>query len=130
MKKQTTLINSQTLIAMNDSMHQAGQVANEAAARVAFDDHIVRKATNTIRRKMADLALFEQFLNSAGVPASALFDNPQAWRGVTWGLVEASKYGSCEPAMLLGASMEDSLRFAHMRRSPPKRGRSRLKKAS
>jgi integrase len=49
------------------------------------------KADNTIRRKMADLALFETFLRSAGVPASGLYDNPQAWRGVTWGLVQAFK---------------------------------------
>jgi integrase len=103
MKKQTTLITSQNLIAMNDSMHQAGQAANEAAARVAFDDHIVRKATNTIRRKMADLALFEQFLNSAGVPASALFDNPQAWRGVTWGLVEGFKVWQLRNGYAIGS---------------------------
>ena len=76
MKKQSAMIkqqDSQWLVAMNDIMLQAGQ-----AARVAFDDHTARKANNTIRRKMADLALFEQFLNSVGVPFAGLFDNPQA----------------------------------------------------
>jgi len=32
-----------------------------------------RKADNTIRRKIADLQLFEAFLQSARVPASGLF---------------------------------------------------------
>src|SRR5215204_4308807 len=79
------------LAQLNDVMTQAGQAANEQASRIAFDDHTARKADNTIRRKIADLALFETFLRSAGVPASGLFDNPQAWRGVTWGLVESFK---------------------------------------
>jgi integrase len=94
MKKQTAMIRQQdpqTLAILNDIMHQAGQAANTQAARIAFDDHTARKAYNTIRRKISDLALFEDFLQSAGVPAVGLYDHPQAWRGVTWGLVEAFK---------------------------------------
>jgi|GEM_PF-3263204 hypothetical protein len=78
--------NPQTLGLMNDIMTQAGQAANEAGTRHAFTDHTdhtARKAGNTIRRKIADLVLFETFLRSAGVPASQLYDNPQAWRGIT-----------------------------------------------
>src|SRR5688572_32869335 len=81
----------ESLARLNDIMQQAGQAANEQAARVAFADHTARKASNTIRRKMADLALFETFLRSAGVPASGLYDNAEAWRGITWGIVEAFK---------------------------------------
>ena len=94
MKKDTAMIKqpgSDSLVVMNDIMHQAGQAANEQAARLAFDDHTACKANNTIRRKIADLALFEQFLNSVGVPVAGLFNNPQAWRGVTWGLAETFK---------------------------------------
>jgi hypothetical protein len=68
----------QALAVMNDLMTQAGQAANEAGARHAFEDHTARKANNTIRRKIADLALFETFLQSAGVPVTGLYDNPQA----------------------------------------------------
>lgn len=53
-----------------------------------FADHISTKAENTKRRKRADLRLFEKFLQSAGVPAAGLFENPQAWRGVTYNLVK------------------------------------------
>jgi hypothetical protein len=94
MKKTTAIIQrpeSSNLAVMNDIMHQAGQAANEAAARFAFGDHAARKAANTVRRKIADLALFETFLQSAGVPASGLYESPHAWRGVTWGLVEGFK---------------------------------------
>ena len=70
MKKQTAVITHQDLgqlARMDDIMQQAGQAANEAGARHAFEDHTARKADNTIRRKIADLALFEKFLQSAGV---------------------------------------------------------------
>src|SRR5689334_4590456 len=87
----TTHQDLQALARLNDVMTQAGQAANQVAARRTFDEHTDRKAHNTIRRKRADLALFETFLNRAGVPAAGLFDNPQAWHGVTWGLVEAFK---------------------------------------
>lgn len=77
------------LAQLNDIMSQAGTAANRAAVLHTFADHANRKADNTIRRKRADLALFEMFLQSAGVPAIDLFSNPQAWRGVSWGIVKA-----------------------------------------
>src|SRR5688572_30725707 len=93
----------ESLARLNDIMQQAGQVANEQAARVAFEDHTARKANNTIRRKIADLALFETFLQSAGVPATNLYDNPHAWRGVTWGLVEAFKVWMLQEGYAIGS---------------------------
>jgi integrase len=93
MKTTTVIIHAQqdpdALARLNDVMHQAGQAANEAAARGTFADHISTKAENTERRKKADLALFETFLRSAGVPAAELYEHPHAWHGVTWGLVKA-----------------------------------------
>jgi integrase len=94
MKKQTTIIprpESTTLAVMNNVMHQAGQVANQAAGRRAFDRHIEGKARNTERRKRADLELFETFLRSVTIPAEGMFDDPRAWQGVTWGIVESFK---------------------------------------
>ncbi|MEO7840669.1 MAG: tyrosine-type recombinase/integrase [Anaerolineales bacterium] len=73
----------------NDSIAIAVQAANEAGALHVFADHASRKADNTNRRKRADLALFETFLNSVSVPAAGLYDHPEAWRGVTWGIVKA-----------------------------------------
>ena len=85
----------------------AGQAANHHAARGVFADYLSRKADNTIRRQAADLARFADYLNDVGARAGvslgtvlaefaqavAAFPNgPQpdadAWRGVTWGLVE------------------------------------------
>jgi hypothetical protein len=83
MNAQLTRTDPEQPARLNDIMRQAG----EAAACGTFADHTPRKANNTIRRKIADLALFGTFLQSAGVPASGLYDNPQAWRGVTWRLV-------------------------------------------
>lgn len=79
------------LARMNDVMKQAGQAANKAAARGSFARHLEGKATNTERRKRSDLDLFEAFLRSVSIPAAGMFDNPQAWHGVTWGIVESFK---------------------------------------
>ncbi len=85
----TTQTDRAPLAFVNDMMKQAGKIANKAAARQTFADHTARKSDNTIRRKIADLALFETFLNSANIPARDLYNDPQAWRGVTWGIVKA-----------------------------------------
>jgi integrase len=94
MNKQTAITTRPApvdLARLNDAMAQAGPAANKAAAQGVFTEHTARKATNTERRKRADLALFETFLQSANIPARDLFTNPQAWAGVTWGIVEAFK---------------------------------------
>ena len=64
---QTKHQDSQSVAHLNDIMQQAGQATNEAAASHVFADHIARKSDNTIRRKIAHLALFETFLQSAGL---------------------------------------------------------------
>ena len=72
MDKQTAITTQQDpaqLARLKDIMEQAGLAPNETAARYAFADHTARKANNTIRLKVADSALFESFLQSAGVPA-------------------------------------------------------------
>lgn len=72
------------------SLTQAGDAANEAAARSAFADYRSRKADNTLRRQDTDLNLFAQYLAQATggqAPTPAMLAlNPDAWRGVTWGL--------------------------------------------
>ena len=91
------------IAALNTIMHQAGTAANQHATARIFDDHTERKAENTIRRKRADLALFEDFLNGAGVPAAGLYDDPRTWSGVTWGLVEAFKVWQLQQGYAVGS---------------------------
>ena len=69
---------------------QAGQAANQAAARYRFADYQQRRAEHTLRRQQADLSLFCRFLSDLlEIEVGDLFLQPEAWRGVTWGLVEA-----------------------------------------
>ena len=70
-------------------LEQAGQAANKAASAGIFTDYQDRKSDNTLRRHNADLARFVDFLNSADVPCGDLLTNPEAWRGVSWGIVKA-----------------------------------------
>jgi hypothetical protein len=77
---------------------RAGQVANAIAAQNVFTDYRSRRAANTIRRQTEDLALFAEMLNAVSLNAAANLDDliaeddltttPDAWRGVTWGLVK------------------------------------------
>jgi integrase len=72
----------------NSPIVLAGQAANKEAAKIIFTDYRSRKAANTIRRQDADLALFAEYLQSAGVSVAGFADDPRAWQGITWGLVE------------------------------------------
>jgi len=92
--KQTAITPSQpaaSLSLINDRMNQAAPAANKAAARRVFAEHVNGKAHNTERRKIADLNLFAEFLQSVEIPADgeSLFSNPQAWHGMDWGIVQA-----------------------------------------
>ena len=77
------------------TLHGAGQAANKYAQAGAFDDYLSRKAPNTALAQRNDLAVFCAFLGAvhagAEIPVDAvrLQREPEAWRGVTWGLVEA-----------------------------------------
>ena len=64
--------------------------ADTAAARRVFTDYAARRAPHTRRRQHADLAAFAAFLDTVGIATSAdaLQSNPEAWRPLTWGLVE------------------------------------------
>jgi hypothetical protein len=78
-------------IELSTSLADAGQAANEAAALSVFADYRCQKAENTIRRQGVILASFSDYLAQVAgeVPTSeALASDPEAWRGVTWGLVD------------------------------------------
>lgn len=68
-----------------------GQAANAAAARHIFEDYRARRSENTLRRQDADLDLFAQYLADVGVSVDSdeMTVNPDAWHGLTWGLVAA-----------------------------------------
>jgi integrase len=91
----------------DSALAPVGQVANAHAARHVFADYLARQAANTVRRQAADLARFVDYLDQIGEPAGlqlgmaleafaqavAAFPDGReldadAWRGVTWGLVE------------------------------------------
>ncbi len=69
----------------------AGQIANQAAGQHIFGRYLSEKSTNTIKRQSRDLELFAEYLIDGRIPLHHGADyqtNPNAWRGVTWGIVE------------------------------------------
>jgi len=71
-----------------EALAAAGRIANGIAAQNLFENYRERKAANTIRRQKADLALFADFLAVSGLSVGALASDPEAWRGISWGLVQ------------------------------------------
>jgi len=78
-------------IVPTQSISQIGQVANAYASRQAFNDYQTRKSSNTLRAQRSDLATFAGYLCEAGITecptGDDLQNDPDAWQGVTWGLV-------------------------------------------
>ena len=75
------------------SLARAGQVANQAAARRAFDEYRANRPAQTLRAQQTDLANFASFLQEVGISdapsGERLQDDPAAWLGITHGLVLA-----------------------------------------
>jgi integrase len=69
-------------------LRELGEAANDFAAAGTFEDYNSRKANNTNRRRAADLASFAGYLSEKGVTPGDLQHDPEAWRGITWGLVK------------------------------------------
>lgn len=64
-----------------ETLKQAGQAANRAAANNVFEDYRSRRPKNTLRAQDSDLKLFGEFLAECGIPE-------WQWSGITWGLVQ------------------------------------------
>ncbi len=81
------------LITPARSLQRAGQVANQAAARRAFDEYRANRPAQTLRAQQTDLANFAHFLTHVGISdapsADSLQSDPTAWQGITHGLVLA-----------------------------------------
>ena len=67
-----------------------GQVADDYASQDTFSDYQARRSANTLRRQQDDLTLFCTYLAAAGAARhpDALFADPEAWRGISAGLVK------------------------------------------
>lgn len=86
------IVPAHTADVINQDGHTAavGKLANQYASRGVFIDYHSRIAANTLRRQHADVALFTSYLAHAGVVLTpdALLHNPDAWAGITFGLVQ------------------------------------------
>jgi integrase len=59
-------------------------LADETARQGAFADYRSRRAENTLRRQDAELANFAAYIGMEGLATA-----PNAWTGVTWGIVDS-----------------------------------------
>jgi len=74
-------------LAPADSLALAGAMADQIAGAGVFSEYQARRSANTVRRQLNDLALFAEYLSDLKQTPGDLAGNPQAWAGITWGLV-------------------------------------------
>lgn len=80
--------NSEVMVRSN--LHEFGDAANHAAAGAVFKLYQDRRPENTQRAQRAALAIFAQFMAECGImPTGSLYDDPAAWAGISWGIVQA-----------------------------------------
>src|SRR5437660_1044059 len=77
----------------DDHLALAGRVADRFARSDAFGEAQATWTANTRRRYLNDLELFSAYLAGARIEreASALFNDAEAWRGMTFGLLKGFK---------------------------------------
>jgi integrase len=76
-----------------DALILVGQMANEYANGNVFEDFNARKSPNTLIAYRGDLATFAAYVSeatggAARLDAGELQSSPDAWVGVSWGLVD------------------------------------------
>ena len=72
-----------------NSLIDFGTQANEAAAHAVFTLYQERRPINTQRSQRGALRLFIEFVQNSGISVNDLYSDPAAWRGISWGLVQA-----------------------------------------
>lgn len=69
------------------SLADLGVIADTYASASVFETYRADKAKNTRERQEVDLRHFATYLSGKGVPVGDFYNDPNAWNGVTWGLV-------------------------------------------
>ncbi|HKI53433.1 MAG TPA: tyrosine-type recombinase/integrase [Anaerolineales bacterium] len=77
-------------ISESENMQTLGFEANRAAESAVFAIYQDRRPINTQRGQRAGLKVFSKFLQTCGImPTGDLYEDPNAWHGITWGLCAA-----------------------------------------
>lgn len=71
------------------NLSEFGQAANRAAESATFKLYQDRRPINTQRSQRAALMVFAEFMRTCGLMTTGnLYEDPTAWAGITWGLVQ------------------------------------------
>lgn len=76
-------------ISRDVELAEAGLMVNKIASQSLFHRYRESKSNNTLSRQDGDLRLFARYLTQSGISIqhTDFTTNPEAWRGVTWGIV-------------------------------------------
>lgn len=93
--KEVTIIQVGEVIHVDtsDDMRAAGEAANMAASKNAWEVYHSEITKNTKLRQLNDLASYSAYLYQARIARSVdeLYHNPRAWAGTSYGLLEGYK---------------------------------------
>ncbi len=81
----------------------AAPFANQAARQGRLDKYKRELSPETLRRHKADIALFRQYLEVAHIPTGDMLNNIEAWKGVSWGIVEGFREWQLQQKYAMGS---------------------------
>lgn len=82
-------VNSKPTPPATEQNTEIAHAADAVARRYQFSEYQQRRSYQTLRRQKAGLALFEEYLYYCGmIIQHSLFEDPQDWSNISWGLVE------------------------------------------
>lgn len=101
------------LVIARPTMAQVSHQADRAFVRKLLEEYHETKSEQTLRRQVADLALFASFLESCGIAAGDFYHDIDAWDGMSFGLLEGFKRWMLDRSYSIGSI---NVRVATVRR--------------
>lgn len=81
----------------------AAQAAAQAAQQHLLSDYLQTKSAETLRRQVADIALFEAYLAAAGAPLSNMATDLEQWKAINFALISGFKRWMLKEGYAIGS---------------------------
>lgn len=81
----------------------AASAANQAAMRDKLGKYQRGLSPETLRRHKTDIDLFKQYLEAVPLPTKDMLHDVEAWRGVSWGIVEGFREWQLQDGYAIGS---------------------------
>lgn len=90
-------------IIVSTPMEVLGQVANQSARYALIERYQQKRSSETLRRQVTDITLFEKYLSVAGHITRGMKDDLSLWVGVSYGIVAGFQQWQLQQGYSIGS---------------------------